>query len=806
MAKEYSMKVKVTKVMFYDNDSMYGIFGCTPVEYTPDIEKNKYGNFSLKGNCRRLSEGEEYTIEFEGSFPDAKFGNYYNLIKVEQEKLDTLEAQHKFLKAIVTPYQFDSLVNAYPNDMIIDLITNDEVDVNMTKGIKSYSLAQIKNNIIKNKEIEELIVELESINITAKAIKKIVAHYGTAEKALHAVRTNIYSLCDVSGFGFKKVDGFALERGEDPKGYKRTFYALKYVLENAGQQGHTWIFEEEAFQNVNGLLDLYSPVLREIITKVYQDEEFYVIKDKVSLRKYFKQEAGILIHLMRIRDSYEAPYELDIDNEIKNQESLNNITYSDEQKIAIKEAIENGVYILNGKGGVGKTTIIQAILGILSHQSHAACALSGKASNILTNKGLNGMTMHRLLGTSKVTRGFAHTEFFPLPEKIIVLDEASMVNVGLAYSLIQAIANGSKLIIVGDSGQLSGIGQGDMLRDLLATNFFAKRELVHVHRQAKDSGILDIANRIREGEQVTTFNGSGKSAHGIKKDQLVITYKDRTDLANDIRHIIDSYKNKMNSAEDIMNFQILVANKDKGDISTTAINKYAQSVFNKSIKQGLKYGALEFKETDKVMAKGNVYEITVFRDLEAYKEKNVYWGLMKKFKDLREQKNTCELYEQEMAREDIEELLSVEKELERFRGSIYTEDLFNGTLGIVKQVVTEEKELLIEFENIKGLVAISQNGLDIIDLAYCMTIHKSQGSTIKTVIVAIDFVAFKLLTRQLIYTGITRASDKCILLAENNALHQAIDTDNSGNRQTFLAGLIRGYQQKLENEARQLEA
>lgn len=800
------MKVKVAKVMYYDNDSMYGIFGCVPVEYTPEIEKNKYGNFSLKGNCRRLSEGEEYTIEFEGAFPDTKFGNYYSLIKVVQEKMDTLEAQHKFLRAIVSQNQFDSLVGAYPKEMIVDLILNDEIDVNKTKGIKAFSLSQIKSNIIKNKEIEELIVELESINITAKAIQKIVAHYGTAEKALHAVRTNIYSLCDVSGFGFKKVDGFALERGEDPKGYKRTFYALKYVLENAAQQGHTWIYEEEAFQDVNGLLDLYSPVLREVITNVYQDEMFYVVKDKVSLRRHFKQEAGILVHLMRIRDSYEAPYELDIDNEIKNQEKLNNITYSDEQKLAIKEAIENGVYILNGKGGVGKTTIIQAILGILSYQSHAACALSGKASNLLTNKGLNGMTIHRLLGMSKETRGFAHTEFFPLSERIIVLDEASMVNVGLAHSLIQAVANGSKLIIVGDSGQLSGIGQGDMLRDLLATDFFAKRELVHVHRQAQDSGILDIANRIREGEQITAFNGSDKSSHGINKDQLVITYKDRADLANDIRHVIDGYKGKMNSSEDIMNFQILVANRDKGDISAASINNYAQSVFNKTTKKGLKFGALEFKETDKVMAKGNVYKTIVFKDIEAYEDREYFETLSKRYEALRDYEEDCIQNDIELTPEEEDDLQFISEQLDEMKNRIYKEDLFNGTLGIIKKVNLEDKTLLIEFENIKGLVIVEQNNLGIIDLAYCMTIHKSQGSTIKTVIVAIDFVAFKLLTRQLIYTGITRASEKCILLAENNALHQAIDTDNSGNRQTFLAGLIRGYQQKLENDARQLEA
>lgn len=770
------LRVEIGKVVYYNEKTMFGIFGCYPLTNKDAVTLNQYNNFTIKGTSRKLKEGNEYDVVIEGVHKDPKYGEYYNIIEIKPEKLNTAEAQQKYLRAVVTERQAEELIRAYPNELIVDLIINNQVNVSKLKGIKEATLSRIKEKLIENRSVEALIAELQGANFTFNAITKIVEHYGSADLALAKVQESIYNLCEIPGFGFKKVDGYALARGEDMHSKERIKAAIHYTLLEQGQDGHTWCEYEALLSEVQELLQIDKSDIIDFLN-LEEHETGVIIKDnRVSLSKYYQHELNVLLDLLRIDSNYEPDHNINMDNYIKIAEERQGFQFSDEQRQTILEAMEHGVYIINGKAGVGKTVTVSGITTILEEtgKSYVAVALSGKAAQVLSQKGIHAMTIHRALG-AKGLNTFTYNTNNPLPYDAVILDEASMVNVGLFQRLTQAIKTGAKFIIVGDSGQLSGIGHGDVLRDLLNTSYFKSKELQQIHRQASSSGIIEVASYVREGKQLTKYNASINKTYGALEDQVIMTFNDRQTVSDVVYAIIDEYKNLIQTPDDLMNFQVLVANRDRGNLSVKSINLYAQKVFNDLSKPFLKRGVYEYREGDKVIAKGNSYDIQIYHSVEHYNNPIEYsvW-------DYIEENNI-----------DIAEIESIEElKLEIPNPNYYIGDLFNGTMGIIKQVDPAEKTLLIEFQDIDGVVCIDQDNLDKIQMAYAITIHSSQGSSIPYVVCAIDFVAYKLLSKQLIYTGITRSSKKCVLLAENNALHKAISTDLSGDRRTHLADLI----------------
>lgn len=763
------LRIQVVRELKYDETTLWGMFGCLPLTNQKEIILNRFGNFTIRGTCRRLQEGNEYDVIITGPHtnPNPNYDDFYNIIEVKPDKLDTVEAQHKFLRAMITENQANALINAYPNELIVDLIIEEKVDTSKTKGIKTKTLEKIKETLIENRAVETLIAELADADLTFNAISKIVQHYGSADIALLKIEESMYNLCDISGFGFTKVDQYALKKGEKLDSEKRIGAAVSYILLQESQDGHVWMDIEELIKQAVELLELNKNNIEQYLSKEIKNKKskFHFTKDgKVSLFKLYRDELNSLIDLVRLNENYK-PENLNVFEYIEVQEEKQGFKFSQEQKDTIVEAMRHGVFIINGKGGVGKTVSVSGIAAILeaTGKTYMSVALSGKASQVLSQKGLHSMTIHRALGAKGFSE-FTYNRYNPMPYDAIILDETSMVNAGLFSRLVQAIKTGAKLIIVGDSGQLSGIGHGDILRDLLHSGYFKGRELIQIHRQAEESGIIEVASKVRDGQQLTNYNTSIRDTYGKLQDQTIMTFQDRETVAAVLKNIIDNYKEKLKVANDLMDFQILVANRDRGELSVQSINLYAQSVYNDLSKPFVKRGVYEYREGDKVIAKGNSYEIQIYHSVDSYN-------------------NPKEI--------DYFEMLIAEEEGVKIQNPNYSiGDLYNGTMGIVKQVDTKDKTLLIEFQGINGVICLKQDELDNIQMAYAITTHSSQGSTIKNVVFAVDFVAFKLLSKQLIYTGITRASGKCVLLAENNALHKAIATDLSGNRRTHMQDLI----------------
>lgn len=766
------LKVEIARRVYHPEGNMFGIYAVRPINKLDEVKLNSYGNVSIQGETIPLQVGEEYDVAIEGPYKNKnpRYDDYYKILEVKAEELTSVVAQQRFLRAVLNEKHSETIIEAYPDHMIVDMILNDEVDVSKLKGIKNKTLDKIKKNLDMNRDAAGLLNELSKIQITGNAVKRIIEHFDSATTALYKVRESYYNLCEVSGFGFTKVDGYALDSGESTRSMKRIEACFKYVLQNESSNGHTWVDTDDLIRQACELTDLEDDLLRDYLVTFPNDNGIKYLKEKTTLTRLYQDELEVFNNLERINNAYKPVSSFDMFSSIADAEEELGIKYTDEQKEAIIQAMGSGVFILNGSGGTGKSLTIKGFVSICEKMGmrYQACALSGKASQILIKNGIKSSTIHRLLGAQGFN-DFAYNYENKLPLEVVILDEASMVNAGLFKRLVQAIPDGGIFVIVGDSGQLSGIGHGDVLRDLLATTRYKKVELKQIHRQAQDSGIIELASKFRRGEQIVQYNGNkGQMIFGVNKDMVVLNYDHKLEVSNDLLHIIDSYKSKINTEDDLMDFQVLVSNKDRGDLSVKSINLYSQTVFNDMNKPFLKRGLYEFREGDKVIAQGNSYDISFYSSIDKYyKPKDIMEFTMKRL----------------IAEMEGEEFLE-ELEEDRFT------DLFNGTMGIVKKIDVDNKVAFIQFENIDGIIPLKQDELDIIDLAYCISIHKSQGSSIKNVVGAFDMSAFLLLSKQLAYTLITRASEKCVLLVENNALYKAISTDASGNRRTFLHEFI----------------
>lgn len=755
--KKYKEELQVAREMFYNEESMFGIYSCKPVKYNADLI-NKWGNLSIKGTTRKLAVGDEYEVLFEGKYDD-DYGGHYRILEVAPEKLNTVEDQDKFLQAVIVNNHFASLKRAYPNEKLVDLIMSDGIDVKKTKGIKKKTLASIKEKVEKNAGISVLIAKLHALNLSTNKIDRIMKHFGNSDLAIKAIDENIYNLCELAHFGFLTVDKVALSRGDNPTNPNRIKACVDYLLKKSYNDGHTWSYRGDILDEAIETLSIDSSIVDKEFTRISKNKEYYSDEEIITFSRIRENEFSLHKHLTRIQDSFTPPKLQGVDWKIEEVERKQGFQFTEEQRDTIINVASNhGVSIINGLAGSGKSSVIKCIITLLETDSYMTATLSGKAANILEKNGLNASTIHRMLKWNPKDNNFQYNEHQKLPFEAIVLDEISMNSINLILAVIKASENKCKIIMVGDSGQLPSIGSasGDVLRDLLDTDQFPSFELTKVHRQkGQNSGILEVASLVREGKQLMPYDHSGKEVYGKLEDQTLISYRDKFSILPDILNISRAYKAKVKTPEDLFDFQVIVPNREKGELSSRNVNIKLQEIFNNLEKPSLNRNGYDYRQSDKIISVGNKYSIEIFDDEFAYY-------------DFLEQSNKLE---------------------EENKPKVRTTNIYNGTLGYIFDVIINEKTLLIQFEDVDGLVAISQSDADTIELAYAATCHRMQGSGIKNVICALSFESFMMLTKQMLYTMITRASGKGALLVENNAMYTAIQND-AGRRRTFLKEII----------------
>ena len=737
---QYEFEATVICERYFNEDSSWGV-------YVIDVDKDKfniphlteYKTFEyfdgqdnkqyqtiLVGNTVQLIIGQKYKITAKLKL-NAKYRSWqYEPISIISTKPKTQDEQQKFLESIVTKNQAKTLIENYPN--IVDDVINgtDNVDISKLHGIGKTTYSQIKNKILDNFVISDILVLLQPLGITFNMIKKLLKEESNPALLKQKLIDNPYIMTKIKGFGFKTVDALALKLNPNVRLSKQRTYAfIIYYLKDIGENvGHTWVrenvLESAVINNINECIDIYHDIIK---LEKQKNVILYFEDDKVGLAKYHELESNIFNILVSL-NNYSKSFKVNIEDGIQEAEKEQGFNFSDEQNQIIRRAFENNVTIISGRAGTGKTSISRAILKIYKNANYriGACALSAKAAQRITEAtGFPASTIHRMLSWQG-EGGFTYNHFNPLQYDVILLDEASMVNVPIFYALLSAIREGSRVIICGDDKQLPPIGYGNVFGDLIQKpDIFNVNQLTHVHRQAEKSGILSDANKIREG------------IYPIKRPELKIVSGELKDMVYMFRDNREALRNlaiktylKSIQEDGMDNVVIITPRKQNCINSTVEINKIIQNALISKDTEYMKYGDKIFKLGAKVIQRKNNYD------------KNV----------------------------------------------------FNGEIGYIKKIWNEGKvtkfEVDYKMNNEIKTIDYTKSELDQIDLAYALTTHLSQGSGYKTVIVIIDNTHYTLLDTCLLYTAITRAKKRCLLVAEPSAFKKCLNTNKSIVRQTWL--------------------
>lgn len=525
---------------------------------------DSWGSLIVKGiYSEELDCHKDYTIIAKEIY-DEQRGTQYELMFIgESLDLSKVKNQRGFLKSFLTDGQVDEMFKVLSNPL--EAIENHDIAaLKRVKGVGDYIANCIIERFEKNKDDCEVYIELDNFGLTPNFIQKLIQRYKNPHKVIEIVKQNPYQLSfDVDGIGFKTADDIAIKGGIQRKSPERIKGYINYILDNLGQSGNSYItsgeltsyiFEE--FGGRDNILDIYQDKNGCIIGNNINDainslkeENIIIVEDheeksqrRVYLKKYYDLEKEISEHLKRIANTENKFNYENWEEIVRQQEHKQGYQFTDEQIAGIKTGLDNQVCFITGGAGVGKSSLVSGILESLKDYTFAQTALAGKASARLQEvTGEEGFTIHRLLGFNP-SLGFTFNEDNPLEYDIIILDEISLVGGEIFLSLLKAIPNGSKLIILGDMGQLESIGCMNLAFDLYKSKSIVTIELTKVHRQAQKSGIITTSQQIRKGQPVLE-----KKYTGIK------TFGELQDMHFDIEDSCNTNKKTITVTPDMVN-------------------------------------------------------------------------------------------------------------------------------------------------------------------------------------------------------------------------------------------------------------
>lgn len=731
-----------TYQIFYNEESMFGIYAfCTKdqiPQFSPyndnkfdDSGDKEYVASKLVGEVQQLYIGTKYNVKATCIYSQKYHEYQYKPISVVADVPKTQTDQLMFLKTQAKESIAESLLAEYPN-IIEDVMAGKckTIDTSMIKGLGNKTWAKLREKIINNYVISEVVVMLQPHGITFNMIKKLVEAEPDPEKLKYKINTNPYILTKIRGLGFKKVDDIALKIRPELRDSKyRLDYFMTYYLTNLGESdGHTYMaiatLRSEVSTTVGECLHIFDDYVENDFPS-----DIYVSGELIGLKKYHDTEMNILALLQERRDTNSTKKKEiitvnEIGQVIAEVEKEEGFTFSEEQNKGIYTALQTNVVLISGEAGTGKTTLLKPIIRCYKKRNYsiAACALSAKAAQrIQEATELEARTIHRLLEAQGVD-SFMHDANNPLPIDVVLLDEASMVNAGLFYQLLLAIRPGTKIIISGDHMQLPPIGYGNIFSDLLKMDELDSVQLTKPMRQAEKSGILSDARKVRRAiSPIEDF--SAKQVHGELHDMFYIFRNNRENIFNlVVKQFMTCVK------QDGMDNVVVISPRKSGCInSTEELNVAIQKELykNKSNARFVTYGKTKkFYVGDKVLQTSNDYE-----------------------------RNT-----------------------------------FNGDIGYITGIDYDKKVVhaMMNPDMDKKMIEYSFAQLGQLQLAYALTTHKLQGSAAQTVIGIIDNTHYKLLDNCMLYTMLTRAKKRFALLAEPEAFKRCIVT-NHNKRRTWLS-------------------
>ena len=548
----------------------------------------------------------------------------------------------------------------------------------------------------------------------------------------------------VRGVDFRQIDKMALELGTDETSLKRIQSGIKYSLIQTTYNGHSCVLLQNLEEYTQNLLDVSLNEIEENIINLKAKGEI-VIEERddedewIYLESFYNTENAICNRLIKLEQYENSKYVKGIEDEIEKVEKNNIIQLSDKQKEAIKAVNDNNVTIITGGPGTGKTTIIKSIIEIYQKKNNKImlAAPTGRAAKRMTEMtGYEASTLHRLLEIGKINEDGLYKQYqdyqgTPIDGDIVIVDEMSMVDMFLMNYLLQSVYLGTKLILVGDSDQLSSVGPGNVLKDIIESEKITTIHLDKIFRQAAKSKIIVNAHRVNEGEG---FISKSECAEDSKEDFFFINEINQDKILEQVISLCTGRLKNFGDYDFFENIQILTPTK-KGLLGTKELNKALQNILNPEIngkkEKNSKTGT--YRVGDRIMQIKNNYDI--------------YW----------------------------------ERHLTKETGT----GVFNGEFGTITDIDEKEKNVEIKFDDEK-IAWYQFQDLDQIEHSYAITIHKAQGSEFDVVIMCVPKAAPMLLTRNLLYTGITRARELLIIIGDSRTLGYMIKNVDSKKRNTGL--------------------
>lgn len=640
----------------------------------------------------------------------------------------------------IGPKTAQKIVEKFGSDSF-DIIENNPEWLADIPGIsmqKAKSIGESFRSISGSREFMMFSRDFFSSSTAMKIYKK----WGSA--AIDRIRLNPYSLCDTfRGIGFKRADVIASTIGVPRDAAERVEAGVLHVLSTeASRNGHTCLPLDTLKECALALLfssdTACLPRLSEIIEKMSEEDKLRVYNAEGEVYVYhphiYEAESYVAKKLCELSRLCPSMSERDIELLIDKSESYSRINYAPMQRHAISEALKGGVMVLTGGPGTGKTTIIKGLLNIFESLDYSVClaAPTGRASKRMSESTSHeAKTIHRLLEmeySDELEARFMRNKSNPIEEKVIIIDEASMIDTLLMEALLCAVRGGSKLIFIGDSNQLPSVGCGSVFGDVIDSGVFRVVRLNEVFRQAQTSTIITNAHRINLG-QMPEISSKGT-------DFFFLERSEDTAVAKTIVELVTKRLPKTYGAGVANRLQIISPSR-KGAAGTEAINAMLQQALNPAGegKRERKVRNFIFRTGDRVMQTKNNYQI----------EWNTTLG-------------------------------------ESGFG------VFNGDIGTIESIDAENESMTVNFDDKRCEYEFSM--LDELEHAYAITVHKSQGSEYPVVIIPVYHCAPMLRSRNLLYTAVTRASGMVILVGDRDVLREMVENDYHAERCTMLSRMI----------------
>ncbi|WP_077369554.1 SF1B family DNA helicase RecD2 [Anaerosalibacter sp. Marseille-P3206] len=712
--------------------------------YTVAILESTDDVVTIVGYIPFVNIGE--TIKVEGEWMNHP--NYGEQIKIENISTvvpATLNGIEKYLSSGLIPYigpkTAKKIVERFGMESI-DIIEMNPERLKEIDGIGDKKIEKILEAFQEQRELREIMIFLQQYDISPSYGVRIYKKYGN--ETVKIISENPYRLSeDVFGIGFKTADKIAQSMGIEKDSPYRINAGIKFILMDYAGSGHSFVPKKELLNKSKEMLEVEEESIEESIRDLAIKGEIQLENGEEEILVYYmpfyRAEANVSKKIVELSRVELDSLNIDIEKGIEKIEEEEGIRFAAKQKEAIKEAVENGMVVITGGPGTGKTTTINAIIQLFERENLtiALAAPTGRAAKRMSQaSNREAKTIHRLLEYSfmEAEMGFGRDEDTPLEADVVIIDETSMVDIILMNHLMKAIIPGTRVVFVGDIDQLPSVGPGNVLRDIIDSGIVKVVMLDEIFRQAEESMIVVNAHRINKGEP-PFLNVKDKDFYFIPKS-------DPKEIVSTILDLCNRRLPNFNGYDSLADIQVLTPMK-KGEVGINSLNKHLQEILNPKGygKAEKKMGNELFRVGDKVMQIKNNYTT----EWKIYDDNRV-----------------------------IEE----------------GEGVYNGDFGFITHIDEEDRIVKVLFDGEKE-VEYEFKQLDELKLAYATTVHKSQGSEFPVVIMPISWGPPMLLTRNLLYTAITRAKQLVVLVGQEKYLYMMIKNNRIAKRYSGLDNKLR---------------